>query len=60
MEALRSAVGVTLFGAGLAAMIAPAVVAIERRRWRRLYPLVPLLPFYYALVSIAAWARSPS
>ena len=55
MEALRSAVGVTLFGAGLVAMIAPAVVAIERRRWRRLYPLVPLLPFYYALISIAAW-----
>src|SRR5215210_6644872 len=55
LEALRSAVGVTLFGAGLVAMIAPAVVAIERRRWRRLYPLVPLLPFYYALISIAAW-----
>jgi glycosyltransferase XagB len=56
MEALTSAMGVMLFGAGLVAMIAPAVVAIERRGWRRLYPLVPLLPFYYALVSVAAWA----
>ncbi len=55
MEALRSAVGVTLFGAGLIAMVAPAIVAIARRRWRRLYPLVPLLPFYYALISLAAW-----
>jgi cellulose synthase/poly-beta-1,6-N-acetylglucosamine synthase-like glycosyltransferase len=55
LEALRSAVGVTLFGAGLFAMLAPAVVAIERRGWRPLYPLVPLLPFYYALISLAAW-----
>jgi cellulose synthase/poly-beta-1,6-N-acetylglucosamine synthase-like glycosyltransferase len=55
LEALRSAVGVTLFGAGLVGMLAPAVLAIERRGWRRLYPFVPLLPFYYALISLAAW-----
>lgn len=55
MEIFWSALGLTLFGTGLFAMTAPAVVAIERRGWRRLYPFVPLLPLYYALVSVAAW-----
>ena len=55
MEIFWSALGLTLFGTGLFAMTAPAVIAIERRGWRRLYPFVPLLPLYYALISVAAW-----
>ena len=54
-EAFQAAVGLTLFVAGLFAMLAPAVVAIRHRRLRRLLAYVPLLPFYYAFVSIAAW-----
>jgi cellulose synthase/poly-beta-1,6-N-acetylglucosamine synthase-like glycosyltransferase len=55
LEAFRSGLGLTLFAAGLVAMLAPAVVALHRRRWWRLYAYVPLLPLYYGLVSIAAW-----
>jgi hypothetical protein len=59
LEAFRSGLGLTLFAAGLVAMLAPAVVALHRRRWWRLYAYVPLLPLYYGLVSIAAWHASP-
>jgi cellulose synthase/poly-beta-1,6-N-acetylglucosamine synthase-like glycosyltransferase len=55
LEVCQSTLGLILFGTGLFAMTAPAVIAIERRGWRRLYPFVPLLPLYYVLVSIAAW-----
>jgi cellulose synthase/poly-beta-1,6-N-acetylglucosamine synthase-like glycosyltransferase len=56
LEVLWSAMGVTLFVLGLLAMIAPAVAALHRRRWvRKLLPFVPLLPFYYALITAAAW-----
>jgi glycosyltransferase XagB len=55
IEALQTGVGLTLFGSGLVAMLAPAVVALKRRRWWRLLVYVPLLPLYYGLVSIAAW-----
>jgi hypothetical protein len=44
-----------VFGLGLLAMLAPALVAVRRRRLWRLLPFVPLLPVYYALVSVAAW-----
>ena len=54
-EALQAAVGLTLFVAGLFAMMAPAAVAIRHRRLRRCLAYVPLLPLYYVLVSIAAW-----
>src|SRR5215210_3526632 len=54
-EALQAAVGLTLFVAGLFAMMGPAVVAIRHRRLRRCLAYVPLLPLYYAFVSIAAW-----
>lgn len=55
LEAIRSAAAITLFAAGLVAMIVPAVVALGRRRWLGLLVLVPLLPLYYGLISIAAW-----
>jgi glycosyltransferase XagB len=44
-----------LFVSGAAAIFIPACVALQRRRLWRLLPWVLLLPFYYALVSLAAW-----
>jgi cellulose synthase/poly-beta-1,6-N-acetylglucosamine synthase-like glycosyltransferase len=56
LEVLWSAMGVTLFVLGLLAMMAPAVAALRRRGWLgRLLPFVLLLPFYYALITAAAW-----
>jgi len=54
-EALQAAIGLTLLVAGLFAMMGPAVVAIRLRQLGRLMAFVPLLPLYYALVSVAAW-----
>jgi hypothetical protein len=50
-----SALNCLLFGTGLAAILAPAVVAIARRGWWPLLAYLPLLPFYYVLISAAAW-----
>ena len=41
--------------AGLAAGVAPLVAGARRRRLLPLLLLAPLLPAYYALVSLAAW-----
>jgi cellulose synthase/poly-beta-1,6-N-acetylglucosamine synthase-like glycosyltransferase len=54
-EVLSSAFGILLFALGILAIVVPATAALHRRRWWRLLPLVPLLPFYYVLVSVAAW-----
>ncbi|WP_262031526.1 glycosyltransferase [Microvirga sp. Mcv34] len=45
----------TLFLSGTAAIMIPALIALHRRGLWRLWPWLPLLPFYYGLVSIAAW-----
>jgi hypothetical protein len=45
----------TIFVSGLGAIFVPACVALNRRALWRLLPWVPLLPVYYALVSLAAW-----
>ena len=50
-----AALGLTLFWAGLLAIILPAAEALRRRRWFRLLPFVAMLPFYYALITYAAW-----
>jgi hypothetical protein len=55
LEALRSAVGLTLFVAGYVAMVGPALAGVCRRRWWTLLPWVPFMPLYYGLVSVAAW-----
>ena len=55
LETALTLVGATLFIAGLAAMIVPALEALRRRGWRSLRPYVALLPVYYVLVSWAAW-----
>lgn len=44
-----------LFGTGLFSMIVPAMLGAWRRGVRSLWLTVPLLPFYYLLVSLAAW-----
>jgi len=45
----------TLSVCGAASIFIPALFALHRRRLWRLLPWMPLLPFYYGLVSIAAW-----
>lgn len=55
LDAGSAATSLTLFAAGWIAMIAPAIVALKRRRRWRLLADVPMLPAYYVLVSAAAW-----
>jgi cellulose synthase/poly-beta-1,6-N-acetylglucosamine synthase-like glycosyltransferase len=55
IEAAGTAVSLTLFSAGLAAMILPAIAALRRRGWWELSPFVAALPAYYVLISFAAW-----
>lgn len=52
---LPVALSLTLFGTGLVAMLAPAALGCIRRGWFGLLWFVPLLPFYFLLVSLAAW-----
>ncbi len=52
---LAVAIAVTATVAGLLSMFLPPAIALWRRRWFRLYPALLLLPFYYLLVSAAAW-----
>ena len=47
--------GVGLLVLGLLAVAVQAGVALRRRRLQRLMPQIVLLPFYYGLVSAAAW-----
>jgi glycosyltransferase XagB len=54
-EVMSAALGIILFAAGLVAITVPALVGVRRRGWWGLLPYVPLLPFYYVLVSVAAW-----
>ena len=54
-EVMTAALGIILFVSGLIAIIMPALLGVARRGWWGLLPYVPLLPFYYVLVSAAAW-----
>jgi len=54
-NAIWHAVSLTLFVSGTASLFIPALVALHRRQLWRLLPWVALLPFYYGLVSVAAW-----
>ena len=55
MEAFVTSLALTTFGIGLFAIFAPAIVgALRRRQWRQLW-LLPLLPVYVLMVSLAAW-----
>ncbi len=55
LATIGSFVNLTVFVFGFLAVILPAIVALKRRGLYRLLPLVPMLPFYYVLVSMAAW-----
>lgn len=56
VSAFWSALGVNLFVAGFVAIMAPAFTALGRRGWLgRLWPFIALLPFYFALTTVAAW-----
>ncbi|MER2267792.1 glycosyltransferase family 2 protein [Methylobacterium oxalidis] len=52
---LPHGLALTVFGTGLAAMMLPAGLGAVRRGWHDLLPFVLLLPFYYLLLSLAAW-----
>jgi cellulose synthase/poly-beta-1,6-N-acetylglucosamine synthase-like glycosyltransferase len=54
-EICRASVGSTLFVTGFLAMTLPPLEALRRRRLGRLMPYAWLMPFYYLLVSWAAW-----
>jgi cellulose synthase/poly-beta-1,6-N-acetylglucosamine synthase-like glycosyltransferase len=45
-----------LLVAGLQSIVVPIVLSAHGRGWQKLYRYLPLLPVYYCLISIAAWA----
>ncbi|WP_244477050.1 glycosyltransferase [Methylobacterium sp. Leaf117] len=53
---LPAGASVTLFIAGLLAMLLPAALGCVRREWFDLLAVVPWMPVYFLLVSLAAWA----
>jgi cellulose synthase/poly-beta-1,6-N-acetylglucosamine synthase-like glycosyltransferase len=53
--AALNAYALTLFVSGMASVFLPACAALHRRKLWRLMPWILLLPFYYGLVSVAAW-----
>jgi cellulose synthase/poly-beta-1,6-N-acetylglucosamine synthase-like glycosyltransferase len=54
-EATSTFMTIAVLTAGLISIVAPAVLGLRRGRLERLVWATPLLPFYYCLVSIAAW-----
>ncbi|WP_336486828.1 glycosyltransferase family 2 protein [Methylobacterium nigriterrae] len=53
---LPTGLALTIFATGLAAMLLPAALGAIRRGWFDLVPFVLVLPAYFVLVSLAAWA----
>ncbi|HLW90352.1 MAG TPA: glycosyltransferase [Roseiarcus sp.] len=54
-QAIGSAMAVLVLLSGLAVILIPAVLGIRKRAIRGLGRALALLPFYYCLVSLAAW-----
>jgi glycosyltransferase XagB len=52
---LETGLAITLFGTGLAALTLPAMLGCVRRGWGDLVRVAPWMPFYYLLVTAAAW-----
>jgi hypothetical protein len=55
VQAICNAMTLALMVAGFGAVLTPIVLALRARGLQRLYWLLPLLPIYYCLVSVAAW-----
>ncbi|KQO70739.1 glycosyl transferase [Methylobacterium sp. Leaf89] len=53
---LPTGASVTLFVAGLLAMLLPAALGCVRRGWFDLLTTVPGMPVYFLLISLAAWS----
>lgn len=53
---LPTGTSVTLFVAGLLAMLLPAALGCVRRGWFDLLGAVPGMPVYFLLISLAAWS----
>jgi glycosyltransferase XagB len=56
LQAGGNAATLILMFSGFHAILIPIVLALHGRGLQRLYCTLPLLPFYYCLVSLAAWA----
>lgn len=55
LASLTSTLALTVWILGMVALLLPPAIGALRRRAPRLLLLLPLLPLYYALVSLAAW-----
>ena len=55
LDNLDTGLAITLFGLGLGALVLPPLVGCARRGWGDLAQAAPWMPFYYLLVSLAAW-----
>ena len=55
-QGVGNALALALLASGFLAIAIPIVLALRGRGLQRLYRSLPLLPLYYCLVSIAAWA----
>ena len=55
LDNLVTGLALTLFGAGLAALMLPALVGCARRGWGDLARSAPWMPVYFLMVSLAAW-----
>jgi hypothetical protein len=56
VEAVGNAITLLSISSGLIAILAPIALSLHKRGLQQLYYTLPLLPLYYCLVSIAAWA----
>jgi cellulose synthase/poly-beta-1,6-N-acetylglucosamine synthase-like glycosyltransferase len=56
LDAAAHLATLALMWGSLQAILTPIVIALRGRGWQRLYRSLPLLPVYYALASVAAWA----
>jgi cellulose synthase/poly-beta-1,6-N-acetylglucosamine synthase-like glycosyltransferase len=56
LQTIGNAMTLVLMLSGFGAMLTPIVLALRVRGLQRLYWFLPLLPLYYGLVWLAAWA----
>jgi glycosyltransferase XagB len=54
-DAVLKGLDVMVLYVGLLGGLWPAIVAVKRRRWLGFWWQIPLMPFYWLLVSLAAW-----